>query len=232
MILKKRIKLSKEMSSRFSRKYSPTPPHLLSICYTTPMKLYLHKRLLTIHTAFASAPGRSAGGRIYAFITTSTGKDLARLLVANGYARALGTARKTPDGISHDEMKEYLRDLEVAAGMKRVGIWAKSDPDRLVELRQKQRLDDKELEEFKKVVDAARKAAKKREDAAREPININDASQAELENLPGIGVKLAKRIIANRPYKSIDDLLEIRRLGSGTLKKIRPHVCIPQGSTP
>ena len=181
----------------------------------------------TMHTALASAPGRTASGRIYAFITTSTGKDLAQLLVANGYARALGKARKTPDGISHSEMKEYLRDLEVAAGMKRAGIWAKSDPDRLVELRQKQRLDDKELEEFKKVVDTARAAARKREDAAKEPLNINKASQAELEDLPGIGATLAKRIIAGRPYKSVDELLKVRRLGPGRLKKIRPHVCVP-----
>ncbi len=38
----------------------------------------------TMHTSFASAGGRSAGGRVYAFITTSTGEDLARLLEDKG----------------------------------------------------------------------------------------------------------------------------------------------------
>lgn len=39
-------------------------------------------------------------------------------------------------------------------------------------------------------------------------ININDASQQELESLWGIGEVRAQAIIDNRPYKSIEELLE------------------------
>jgi len=48
----------------------------------------------TVHTAFASALGRSAKGRVYGFITTADGDDLASLLVKNGLARTHGIGRK------------------------------------------------------------------------------------------------------------------------------------------
>ena len=37
-------------------------------------------------------------------------------------------------------------------------------------------------------------------------ININTASQAELEALPGIGPVIARRIIEGRPYRSVEEL--------------------------
>ncbi len=38
------------------------------------------------------------------------------------------------------------------------------------------------------------------------PVDINNATQAELEALPGVGAATAKKIIAGRPYKSVDEL--------------------------
>lgn len=39
-------------------------------------------------------------------------------------------------------------------------------------------------------------------------VSINDASQTELESLPGIGEKRAEKIIENRPYASVEELRE------------------------
>lgn len=39
------------------------------------------------------------------------------------------------------------------------------------------------------------------------PLDINHASKAQLESLPGINEATADRIIANRPYARRDDLL-------------------------
>lgn len=109
----------------------------------------------TVHSAFASAGGRSSKGRVYGFITTYDGNDLASLLVKNGLARTHGIGRQTPDGVSGEEMVERLRVLEISAMLKRVGIWSESDPDRIAELRAKQRSEDQELKELQRQVKKA-----------------------------------------------------------------------------
>ncbi len=42
--------------------------------------------------------------------------------------------------------------------------------------------------------------------AKKSLVDINTASQAELEAVKGVGPATAKKIIANRPYKSLDEL--------------------------
>ncbi len=52
-------------------------------------------------------------------------------------------------------------------------------------------------------------------------VNINSATQTELESLPGIGPALAKRIIAGRPYRSLPDLDRVRGLGPRKLEALQ-----------
>ena len=172
----------------------------------------------TVHTAFASALGRSAKGRVYGFITTSGEDDLASMLVKNGFARNYGIGRKTPNGISRKEMIEKLRDLEISAMLKRVGIWSESDPDRIAEFRAKQRREDQEL---KKLQDRIKKAK-----SPKGLLNINTASKEELMSIKGIGPVLAKRIIARRPYKTVAGLIKVKGISPKKLEKIRPYIVI------
>jgi len=57
-----------------------------------------------------------------------------------------------------------------------------------------------------------------------EHINVNTATQAELEQLPGIGPALAKRIIEGRPYRTVDDLERVKGIGKRRLAGLRPLV--------
>jgi competence protein ComEA len=57
-------------------------------------------------------------------------------------------------------------------------------------------------------------------------VNINTATLTELESIPGIGGVLAKQIVAHRPYKSLDQLLEIRGIGPSSLEGLGPYVKI------
>jgi len=172
----------------------------------------------TVHTAFASALGRSAKGRVYGFITTADGNDLASLLVKNGLARTHGIGRETPDGVSRDEMIERLRDLEMSAMLKRVGIWSESDPDRIAELRAKQRSEEQELKELQNRVKKAK--------SPQGLLNLNTATEKELQSINGIGPVLSERIIAGRPYRTVDDLLKVKGIGPKKLEKIRPYFVI------
>lgn len=53
------------------------------------------------------------------------------------------------------------------------------------------------------------------------PININTASQSELETLPGIGETKAKAIISLRPFQTISDIKKVSGIGEATFQKIK-----------
>ncbi len=57
-------------------------------------------------------------------------------------------------------------------------------------------------------------------------VNINTATAAELETLPGIGASRAQAIIDNRPYQTIDDLNRVPGIGDATLNQLRPLVAV------
>ena len=59
-------------------------------------------------------------------------------------------------------------------------------------------------------------------------VNLNISTQAELEGLPGVGPALARRIIAGRPYRSVEDLGRVKGIGAATMGKLRPLVTARQ----
>ena len=52
-------------------------------------------------------------------------------------------------------------------------------------------------------------------------IDINSASQKDLEKLSGIGPVKAEAIIGERPFENIDELIEVYGIGEATLEKIK-----------
>ncbi|MDP3758708.1 MAG: ComEA family DNA-binding protein [Candidatus Daviesbacteria bacterium] len=57
-------------------------------------------------------------------------------------------------------------------------------------------------------------------------VNINTASQAELEALDGIASSRASNIISDRPYSSVDDLLSKKILPKAVFEKIKDQLVV------
>jgi DNA uptake protein ComE-like DNA-binding protein len=63
------------------------------------------------------------------------------------------------------------------------------------------------------------------------PVDLNKASEKDLEDLPGVGPATAKKIIAGRPYSSVDDLSKAG-VSAKVIAKIAPMAMVSGGSAP
>ena len=67
-------------------------------------------------------------------------------------------------------------------------------------------------------------------------ISINRADPATLCLLPGLGPRLAWGVARHRkvagPFRSVDDLREVRGIGSRTIQRLAPFVVCSDGSEP
>ncbi|WP_410474292.1 ComEA family DNA-binding protein [Guyparkeria sp. TX1] len=65
---------------------------------------------------------------------------------------------------------------------------------------------------------------------AAEPLNINEASKAELVTLNGIGQVYAERIVEYRSehgrFESVDQLAEVEGIGEKTIATIKDEVAV------
>lgn len=62
-------------------------------------------------------------------------------------------------------------------------------------------------------------------------IDLNSASAEELDTLPGVGEKRAAAIIAHRPYKAKDELVERKIIPQSVYNQIKDKVVAHGGST-
>ena len=168
----------------------------------------------TVYTSHARALGGATSKRIYAFIVTSSGRDLGELLVEKGLGRNHGVKRERYDGISHTEMELRLRDMEISAMLANRGIWAESDPEIIVEHRARQR---EETESIRQLMTSS-------VILLENPLSLNSASQRDLERIPGIGPVMASRIIERRPFESLDQLRTVPGIGDRLLESILPYL--------
>ncbi len=57
-------------------------------------------------------------------------------------------------------------------------------------------------------------------------LDLNTATKEELMSINGIGPVFSERIIAGRPYRTVDDLIKVKGIGPKRLKKFRPYVVV------
>ena len=66
-------------------------------------------------------------------------------------------------------------------------------------------------------------------------VNLNTATAAQLEMLPGIGAKRASDIVALRKsvgrFENVDELLDVKGIGEKALAKLKPYVVLKGQTT-
>jgi competence protein ComEA len=65
-------------------------------------------------------------------------------------------------------------------------------------------------------------------------ININTATMAELEQLPGVGPAIAERIVSYRkdtPFKQRNQIMRVKGIGEKTFAKIKDYLVVEGDTT-
>jgi len=62
-------------------------------------------------------------------------------------------------------------------------------------------------------------------------VNINHASIDDLTTINGIGENLAKRIVENRPFQALQDLVKIHGISVTKLASLMPYMTLGEPST-
>ena len=78
--------------------------------------------------------------------------------------------------------------------------------------------------------ESTRPAAKAAASAAAGMVNLNTATVAQLETLPGIGKATAERILEYRQknggFKKVEDLMNVRGIGEKSFLKMKPLITV------
>jgi len=144
------------------------------------------------------------------------------------------TARKIIAGRPYSSVADLSKagvsdaQIQKISGMVKAGKPAKSEKSTKTEKAEKPAKSEKAAAaepSTKTEKTASKDSASKEKPAASGPVDLNTASQKELEALPGVGEVTAKKIIAGRPYSSVADLSKAG-VSESTISKISPMVTV------
>jgi competence protein ComEA len=65
-------------------------------------------------------------------------------------------------------------------------------------------------------------------------VNLNEATDVELDRLPGVGMKAVERILAHRqkqPFQRVEELVRVKGFGKKKFQKLKPYLSLKGPST-
>ena len=169
-------------------------------------------------TCMKDAKGQSSLPRHYA-IVEKDGVSLAEELVRLGLSRVCGMTAPSrwPGGCSPDAHWERLEKIEEEAKAEVVGGWElkRQRQEELAARRAEREQGDVDATEAEEVQEGEELGPSMR-------VNVNTAAEEQLDEIPDIGPKLASRIIAARPFRTLDEVQEeVKGIGRKTLETMQ-----------
>lgn len=131
--------------------------------------------------------------------------------------------------------------VDISGAVKNPGVYELSSEQRIEDLILKsggfletanQEYISKHLNMAQKVVDGSKIYIPFKNESATSgiktasQININLASEEELEKLPGIGAVTASKVVAARPFTKIEDLLTKKVISKSVFEKIKQQISV------
>lgn len=183
----------------------------------------------TVHTKWEDA--RGSGGRSqkrFFAIMEKDGTYLSQELVDRGLARIYGvpTGDKWPGGPTPRTYLGRLKNSERHAQREAIGIWGLATGSMQMSGLERLIAGSESGEDNLSINDPSSTQV-----PAGDRINVNTATAAELDTLPGIGPALSQRIIAARPIAAIASLVEIPGISANTLAGFS-HLVITEDPPP
>ncbi|HEM5108676.1 TPA: helix-hairpin-helix domain-containing protein [Streptococcus suis] len=174
-------------------------------------------------TDFPQLEQTSSSSELVEETSTEASKELSQLVVD-----VKGAVAKP--GLYTLEEGSRVNDAVDAAG----GLTSQADP-KSINLAQK--LSDEAVvyvaskdENISVVASTTTSSAMSQEEKNTSLVNLNTATEADLQTISGIGAKRATDIIAYREanggFKSVDDLNNVSGIGDKTMESIRPYVTV------
>ncbi len=176
-------------------------------------------RPFTVRTCLQDARGRSRLPRYFAFVEADKA-DLSESLVANGLARVYGAASDPPEMDKAAVQWRKLQQFERKAQEQKIGGWGIGHGRLNMRSATQPGPSSDTFDSFFHRKPASSGAAASQTGGK---LNVNTATLEALQNIPGVGHVLARRIINARPYQTADDLRRVKGVGAKTYEKLRPY---------
>lgn len=174
-------------------------------------------------TDFPQLEQTSSSSELVEETSTEASKELSQLVVDVKGAVAKPGLYTLEEGSRVNDAVDAAGGLTSQADPKSVNLAQKLSDEAVVYVASKE-------ENISVVTSTTASSAMSPEEKSTSLVNLNTATEADLQTISGIGAKRAADIIAYREanggFKSVDDLNNVSGIGDKTMESIQPYVTV------